>query len=327
MPNNDISNNLPSNNDLSGNEQNTNNIKMTSNLQNIFGFINDTSDNDISGNDISGNVVNNDDDKKRALTKSNDPLLSQSNSKSWFEQKEYIIFSNQLAALQRNNIFVLKECKENKRLLDLKYSDLNNAVNNIQTSVIFFSTISGFMQATRIQFGINDLIISVLSISISAYVTLLLSISKYYKLDELREQIQNLRSKYSVLHNKIEYRMDILGPWTAIKLWIHADAEKKIQEWKKIHDYMENDYNELIKTKQELCSEFEIIMDTKSRNKYFIKNKELNYSNRVQIHHWNKKEKYLEQRMIAELSTPVRRSSITLQHEELDNWDDENSVV
>ncbi len=326
MPNNDISNNLPSNNDLSGNEQNTNNIKMTSNLQNIFGFINDTSDNDISGNDISGNVVNNDDDTKRALTKSNDPLLSQNNSKSWFEQKEYIIFSNQLAALQRNNIFVLKECKENKRLLDLKYSDLNNAVNNIQTSVIFFSTISGFMQATRIQFGINDLIISVLSISISAYVTLLLSISKYYKLDELREQIQNLRSKYSVLHNKIEYRMDILGPWTAMKLWIHADAEKKLQEWKKIHDYMENDYNELIKTKQELCSEFEIIMDTKSRNKYFIKNKELNYSNREQIHHWNKKENSLEQRMITELSKPVRRSSITLQHEELDNWEVDNNV-
>ncbi len=182
------------------------------------------------------------------------------------------------------------------------------------------------MQATRIQFGINDLIISVLSISISAYVTLLLSISKYYKLDELREQIQNLRSKYSVLHNKIEYRMDILGPWTAMKLWIHADAEKKLQEWKKIHDYMENDYNELIKTKQELCSEFEIIMDTKSRNKYFIKNKELNYSNREQIHHWNKKENSLEQRMITELSKPVRRSSITLQHEELDNWEVDSNV-
>ena len=183
------------------------------------------------------------------------------------------------------------------------------------------------MQATRIQFGVNDMIISIISIAISTYITLLLSISKYYKLDELREQIQNLRSKYSVLHNKIEYRMDVLGPWNSKKLWIHANAEKKMQEWKLIHDYMEKDYNELIKTKQELCSEFEIIMDTKSRNKYFIKNKELNYSNREKIHHWNKKENALEQRIITDVSKPVRRSSIVLQHEELDNWDDEDSVV
>ena len=245
---------------------------------------------------------------------------------SWFDTKEYIIFSNQLNALKKNNIFVLKECKENKRLLDLKYADLMDNVNNIQTSVIFVSTISGFIQATREQFELNSIIVSVIGITISTYISLILSISKYYKLDELKEQIQNLRSKYSVLHNKIEYRMDVLGPWNSKKLWIHVDPVKKLQEWKKINEYMDTDYNELIQTKQELCSEFEIIMDTKSRNKYFIKNKELNYNNRTKIYKWSKKELELEEKMTFKDIKPVRRSSLVLQHEEIDNWGDDSDV-
>lgn len=246
---------------------------------------------------------------------------------SWFDTREYIIFSNQLNALKKNNVFVLKECKENKRLLDLKYADLMDNVNNIQTSVIFVSTISGFIQATREQFELNSIIVSVIGITISTYISLILSISKYYKLDELKEQIQNLRSKYSVLHNKIEYRMDVLGPWNSKKLWIHVDPAKKLEEWKKINEYMETDYNELIQTKQELCSEFEIIMDTKSRNKYFIKNKELNYNNRTKIYKWSKKELELEEKMTFKDIKPVRRSSLVLQHEEIDNWGDDDSEV
>ena len=126
----------------------------------------------------------------------------------WSQQKEYIIFSNQLNSLKKSNIYILNECKENKRLLDLKYDDLTRCINNIQTSVILFSTLSGFMQATRIQFMINDIIISVVSITISTYITLLLSVSKYYKLDEIKESIQNLRAKYSMLQNKIKYRIE-----------------------------------------------------------------------------------------------------------------------
>ena len=212
MSTNDLSNDvtLQLGDNTSDNGQDVNNVnneQITSNLQNVFASISDTAVSvvEVNNSDYSNSAANfeekngDDDDNKSDITsdipKSNGSLfLANTDDKnSWFVQKQYIIFSNQLAGLRRNNIFVLKECKENKRLLDLKYGDLNDNVNNIQTSVIFFSTISGFMQATRIQFGINDLIISVLSITISTYITLLLSISKYYKLDELREQIQNLR--------------------------------------------------------------------------------------------------------------------------------------
>ena len=239
----------------------------------------------------------------------------------WFEQVEYIIFRNELKAVQRNNKVVLKECKENKRLLDLKYDDLTSIVNNIQTSVIFFSTISGFLQATRIQFNIPDTIISIFSISISTYISLLLSISKYYKLDELKERIQTLREKYSLLQNKLDYRMDVLGPWMVKNIWIHQDPKKKLLEWAKVNNELTKEYDIIIDTKQKLVTECEIIMDTKSRNQYHIKNRELNYKNREVLYAWDKKEAELEQRL---KNTPRRPSSIVLQHEELDNWEEDD---
>ena len=244
------------------------------------------------------------------------------NHVDWFAQTEYIVFSNELKAVQRNNLVILKECKENKRLLDLKYDDLNTLVNNIQTSVIFFSTISGFIQATRIQFNIADNITSIFSITVSTYISLLLSISKYYKLDEIKEKIQTLREKYSLLHNKLDHRMDIVGPWSAQKLWVHQDPAEKYKEWSIVRDQLDDEYSDIIVTKQTMSTEFEVIMDTKSRNQYFIKNRELNYKNRELVFSWDKKETALEKRIVSE-NVSHGPSSIKLQHEELDNWAEE----
>jgi len=244
------------------------------------------------------------------------------NQVDWFAQTEYIVFNNELKAIQRNNLVILKECKENKRLLDLKYDDLNTLVNNIQTSVIFFSTISGFIQATRIQFNIADKITSIFSITVSTYISLLLSISKYYKLDEIKEKIQTLREKYSLLHNKLDHRMDIVGPWAAQKLWVHQDPAEKYKEWSVVRDQLDDEYSDIIVTKQTMSTEFEVIMDTKSRNQYFIKNRELNYKNRELVFSWDKKETALEKRIVTE-NVSHGPSSIKLQHEELDNWAEE----
>ena len=248
----------------------------------------------------------------------------------WFSTSEYNIFKNQLHSLRKNNNFILKEGKECKRLLDLKYEDLTSMVNNIQTSVIFVSTISGFFQATKTQFAMNMDIIAVISITISTYISLILSISKYYKLDELKDRIQNLREKYSLLHNRIDYRMDVLGPWNNKHLWEHQDPKMKLAEWNEVAGKMKTDYNEIIKTKQELTTEFEVIMDTISRNKYNNINSFLNYKDRELLFMIQQKEKELEKRIMDASSkySSSKRPSIRLQHEELDNWaDDDDSMV
>ena len=243
----------------------------------------------------------------------------------WYTQKEYVIFKNQFQSMKRNNIVILKESKENKRLLDLKYDDLNNQINMIQTSVIFFSTISGFLQATKEFFNTDNSIVTVSSISISTYISLILSVSKYLKMDEQKERIHNLREKYATLHNKIEFRMDVLGPWTWKELWEHQDPSAKLEQWNIIVEDMDTEYAELIEVKQTLCTEYEIIMDSKSRNKYYIKNRELNYSNRVKINAWDKKEAQLEKDIEAqrEKLPHVKNHAVSLPNEDLDNWDDD----
>lgn len=252
-------------------------------------------------------------------------LLDENTIVDWYKQKEYIIFKHQIQSLKRNNIFILKESKENKRLLDLKYDDLNNQINMIQTSVIFFSTISGFLQATKEYFNTDNSIVTVSSITISTYISLILSISKYLKFDEQKERIHNLREKYANLHNKIEYRMDVLGPWTWKELWEHQDPKVKLEQWNIVVEEMESEYAELIEVKQSLCTEYEIIMDSKSRNKYYIKNRELNYGNRIKINNWDKKEAQLEKDIESQRDELPRVSThaVMLPGEDLDNWDDE----
>ena len=238
-------------------------------------------------------------------------------------KKQFVIFKNQLEAFVNNNLYILKECKENKRLLDLEYDDLNNKINYIQISVIFLSTVSGFLQSTKEFFSTPSPSVSVVGISISTYISLILSVSKYYKFDEKKERIHNLREKYSTLHNKIEYRMDILGPWTNHKLWEHQDPDVKLNEWNtKVVTIMEEEYLTLIDTKQSLCTEFEIIMDSKSRNQYNIKNKELVHYNRQQLFETKRKDWKLEQRIKDEQIPLDFKSSIQLPDDDLNNWDD-----
>ena len=83
-----------------------------------------------------------------------------------------------------------------KRLLDLKFADLTNIIDNIQTSVILLSTISGFFNATKVQFGLSENHFSNVHF-ISTYVSLVLSVSKYFKYDEskrvFKHFVKNIR--------------------------------------------------------------------------------------------------------------------------------------
>ena len=243
---------------------------------------------------------------------------------------EFSMFKYEFLTSRRNNTHVLEESKDCKRLLDLKYNDLVNIVNRIQTSVIFTSTISGFIQATKTQFKLGEIVNSIVSITIATYISLILSISKYYGLDELKERIQLLREKYSLLLNEIDFNMDKLGPWSYRQQWIHCDGSEKYKNWKNNINDVNERYNNIIATKKELTSEYEDIMDTKSRNYYDIQNKRLNIHNKEIIYKWEKKENELERRIAIDKKNrqqevelkklDLKRNSIVLQTEEGDNW-------
>jgi hypothetical protein len=236
--------------------------------------------------------------------------------------KEYVIVQNELHSLINNNLYILKECKSTKRLLDIKFGELDTYINYIQISVIAFSTLSGFLQSTKNYFGTEEALVSVSGIGISTYISLILSVSKYYKLDEQKERIHNLREKYANLHNKIEYRMDILGPRTKPELWEHQDVKEKLAEWKLIKTQMDEEYFTLIETKQALTTEYESIMDSKARNKNYITDRKLVLSNRKQLFTALQEHNQLENTIKEANITTDFNSSIELPDDDLNNWDD-----
>lgn len=249
---------------------------------------------DISGNELNSVIENlniNDNTKK---DKNEQTTISHVKD-NYHNSREFIMFSHDYNSIEHYNTEILDECIRNKRLLDLNYDTLFMWISYFQTSIIFFSTFSGFIQATKGVFSINESISFVISIVISTYTSLLLSISKFYKLDERKEKVHNLREQYSSLQNNIKYRIDLLEQWRYDDLWLHQDPKARYEEWKTFKKSMEKDFLQIVKTKQDLFTQFEIIMDTKQRNKYIIVNKELMYNNNKNLLGWIKKEKDMEE--------------------------------
>ena len=223
------------------------------------------------------------------------PLSGGASGPEYITSKEFIMFTHEYEALEHYNTEILDECVKNKRLLDLNYDTLFMLISYFQTSVIFFSTMSGFVQATKDVFYISEQVAFIVSIIISTYTSLLLSISKYYKLDEQKEKIHNLREQYSLLQNSIKYRIDVLEQWRYHDLWLHKDPHSRFQEWTTFKKSMEKEFLPIAKQKQDLFTQFEVIMDTKQRNKYIIVNKERMYNNNKKLLMLIKKEKEMEQ--------------------------------
>jgi len=117
--------------------------------------------------------------------------------------------------------------------------------------------------------------------------------------------------------------MDVLGPWTWKELWEHQDPVEKLKEWDFVVEEMESGYKSLIEQKQNLCTDYEIIMDSKTRNEYYIKHRKLNYNTRLRVKDWNTKEHNLEMGLDEDMKQNMNLNSvIVLPNEDLDNWDD-----
>ena len=307
-----------------GNDQNTN----------IGLDITETKVNKKQSNDVSkknGEIISATGNINKSTTKSTKVSIANNNinemdihddKDSYKSTREFVIFQNELKSLIDNNLYILKECKSTKRLLDIKFSELQGYINYIQISVIAFSTLSGFLQSTKNYFNTSESIVSVSGIGISTYISLILSVSKYFKLDEQKERIHNLREKYAVLHNKIEYRMDVLGPRTKTELWEHQDVKEKLAEWKQIKADMDEEYLAIIETKQGLTTEYESIMDSKARNKNYITDRKLVLNNRNQLFSTLQEHNALEKKIRESGITTDFSSMIELPDDDLNNWDD-----
>lgn len=166
------------------------------------------------------------------------------------------------------NLNMLTTCKINKQILDLYYRDLNTDISMIQTSVIFLSTISAFLQALGSKITLDENTVFCITLVVSTYISLILSLSKFFKIDERKETTHNLREKYSSLNNNIRYILDTLKPLNAVGYINPENIDEKIEEWATLSDKIKNDRIQLIETKQQIFMDYDSILDTKQRRKY-----------------------------------------------------------
>lgn len=120
----------------------------------------------------------------------------------------------------------------------------------------------------------------------------MLSLSKFFKLDERKENVHNLREKFAELHNKIRFRLDTLKPWSETGYIHEHNIDERMEGWQNEKGNIFNDYYKVIENKETLFMEFEKLLDSNMRNRYTlrIKEEEDNHS-RVLNQYEKKKEK------------------------------------
>jgi hypothetical protein len=161
-----------------------------------------------------------------------------------------------------------EEMKERKLSLDLYYSYLNKLSSYSQTSIIALSAASTFIQSIVKPAEQTD-VIKVLLLSITSYSGFILAVSKFYKLDEKKENAHNLRDRFADLQTKIQYYVDYIKPWKDKAHYQHIlNGKDKVTEWVGLIEKIENEYHGIIDSKRELSSNYDKIIDSYVTKKY-----------------------------------------------------------
>ena len=117
------------------------------------------------------------------------------------------IRKNYLYDLNRN----INQSIKNKAMLSLKYDDLNFWITLVQVSIIFISTGLTVMNSIKSYYGVKSQVIDVISIIMTALIGLIMAIYRFYKMDERKEALCNLRDNYTAIinkFNKVLHKMD-----------------------------------------------------------------------------------------------------------------------
>ena len=89
-------------------------------------------------------------------------------------------------------------------VLYLKYENLSYKISTIQVLVIIASTIITFFETLKKQMHINNRDLRVISISLSTFIAMSLSIARYLKMDESKENIYKLLQHFATVEKELK---------------------------------------------------------------------------------------------------------------------------
>ena len=91
---------------------------------------------------------------------------------------------------------------KNKAILSLKYDNIAFKINIIQISVIVFSTLITFIETLNSLYELSIFVGTVLPILFASYIAIILSIMRFFKMDDKKETIGKTLENFSYIINK-----------------------------------------------------------------------------------------------------------------------------
>ena len=185
-------------------------------------------------------------------------------TKTYFEICKRNINSEKKKKFEINERLLETDLKK-KVLLELKYHELTSKIGWIQISIIVASTAITFIQTADGVFEFPEsYIATVVSISLSTYVALILAISRFFKFDELKEQIVNVLSTFALYINKLKIRKQILIDHNFD--YYKRDIDYEYNEWNKLKELFEKDGSAELKVS--IDNEIDMLLTKKDELKY-----------------------------------------------------------
>ena len=195
------------------------------------------------------------------------------------QDDNYVDSLLRITAYKEHNRLILDEFRQRIQILDETYNKYRFHNDLAQISIIFFSTISTFVQT----FFCEELDpYEVFALVVTLYTSFVLSLVKYKKIEERKEDVNNIRHQCGEFLTSIQTRNDKLNTWCYDKMWAGGNVDNLINQWKETDKLLHEGMNNIIEKKQELTCEFEKIIDTKTTKRILqkIRERDVKYKQR-----------------------------------------------
>lgn len=223
------------------------------------------------------------------------------------KDRKFIAIKMKIDGYCKYNNKITNEMEQFLNVLDEKYNYYQYYLNLIHISIIFLSSMASFLLASQPYIHSSHAGVHLTSLCISTYTSLLLSVSKFMKLEEKKESLYRLRSAFAEFLIEICSRNDLLESWASHNYWktredtptenmanqlsdmIGIDAHHSqnveicFEEWNDLERKLKEQMRDIIVKKQELCSQYAQEMDnqTKFRSEISSKRRVMKYKLRL----------------------------------------------
>jgi len=131
----------------------------------------------------------------------------------------------------------LYDFKHDKELTGLKYTSIRTKVNFIQITVIIASTIITFLETMKDKLELTTSIsMTIAPILLSTYIGLALAISRFYKLDDHKEELCKLDEAQSFVISGLRHRARMIQSMMPLYCDQDVDTRKKGDDGKEIEE-------------------------------------------------------------------------------------------